>query len=187
MRLLNKAIYGLVQAERCWNKKFCEDMTMIGLEQSKADPCLFRKVVDRELDMVVVVHVDDLLIHAKDQAMMERFAAELRKKIKLKGMGDAKYYMGCHITRDRKKRELKLDQHLYVKSMVENFSVKKANRIPALSGVPTLSKADDPQTPEEKEEMSKFPYPEGSGDAHADGNDETAWHFVRGTRYDQVL
>ncbi|CAN0139877.1 unnamed protein product, partial [Ascophyllum nodosum] len=30
---LNKAIYGLVQAGRCWNNKFCDDMTAIGFEQ----------------------------------------------------------------------------------------------------------------------------------------------------------
>ena len=45
---LNKAIYGLVQAGRCWNNKFCDDMTTIGFEQAKADPCVFRKVVDGE-------------------------------------------------------------------------------------------------------------------------------------------
>ena len=74
---LNKAIYGLVQAGRCWNNKFCDDMTTIGIDQAKADPCVFRKVVDGEVEMVVVVHVDDILAHAKDQATMDRFAAEL--------------------------------------------------------------------------------------------------------------
>ena len=34
--------------------------------------------------MVVVVHVDDTLVHA--QAMMERFAAELGGKFKVKSM-----------------------------------------------------------------------------------------------------
>ena len=29
------------------------------------DPCVFRKVYDREVDMVVVVHVDDIVAHAK--------------------------------------------------------------------------------------------------------------------------
>ena len=43
---LNKAIYGLVQAGMCWNNKLCDDMTAIGFEQAKADPCVFRKVVD---------------------------------------------------------------------------------------------------------------------------------------------
>ena len=62
---LNKAIYGLVQARRSWNNKFCDDMTAIGFEQTKADPCVFRKVVDGEAEMVVVVHVDDILATPK--------------------------------------------------------------------------------------------------------------------------
>ena len=157
---LNKAIYGLVQAGRCWKNKFCDDMTAIGFEQAKADPCVFRKVVYGEAEMVVVVHVDDILALAKDQAAMDRFAAELGQKFKLKDMGDAGYYMGCHITRNRKARELKLDQHLYVVSMVKRFDVKKATKIPAASEVPTLSKAYEPRNPDEKEEMRKFPYRE---------------------------
>ena len=109
-------------------------MTAIGFEQAKAYPCVFRKVVDGEAEMVVVVHVDDILAHTKDQATIDRFAAELGRKFKLKGMGDAGYSMGCHITRNRKARELKLDQHLYVESMVKRFDVKKATKIPAASG-----------------------------------------------------
>ena len=101
----SKEIYGIVQVGRCWNKKFCNDMTAIGFEQSKADQCVFRKIVDEEEKMVVVVHVGDILAHAKDQATMERFVAELGRKFKLKDMGDAKNYTGCHITRDRKTHE----------------------------------------------------------------------------------
>ena len=111
---LNKAIYGLVQAGRCWNNTFCDDMTAIGFEQAKAYPCVFCKVVDGEAEMVVVVHVDDILAHAKNQATMDKFAAELGHKFKLKDMGDAGYYMGCHISRNRKARELKFDHHLYL-------------------------------------------------------------------------
>ena len=163
MERLNKVIYGLVQAGRCWNNKFCDDMTAIGFEQAKADPCVFRKVVDGETEMMVVVHVDDILANAKDQATMDRFAAELGQKFKLKDMGDAGYYMGCHITRNRKARELKLDQHLYVESMVKRSDVKKVTKIPTASGVPTFSKADESRNPEEKEKRRKFPYREAVG------------------------
>ena len=89
---------------------------------------MLRKVVDGEVEMVVVVHVDDILGHAKDQATMDRFATELGQKSKLKDMGDAGYYMGCHITRNRKARELKLDQHLYVESMVKRFNANRQLR-----------------------------------------------------------
>ena len=136
-------------------------MMAIGIKQSKADPCVFCKVADKEVKMVVVVQVDDILAHAKDQATMERVAAKLGRKFKLKNVGDAKYYMGCHITRDRKARELNSINALYVKSMVKKFGVEEVSRIPASSGVPTLSKADEPQTSVEKEDMLKFPYREG--------------------------
>ena len=124
---------------------------------------MLRKVVDGKAEMVVVVNVDDILAHAKDQATIDRFAAELGQKFKLKDMGDAGYYMGCHITRNRKARVLKLDQHLYVESMVKRFDVKKATKIPAASGVPMLSEADEPRNSEKKEEMRKFPYREAVG------------------------
>ena len=57
----------------CLNNKVCDDLTVIGFEQSKVDPCVFRKVVDGEVEMVMVAHVDDILAQAKDQATMERF------------------------------------------------------------------------------------------------------------------
>ena len=125
-------------------------MTAIGFEQVKADPCVFRKVVDGEAhprkvvdgEAEMGVHVDDMLAHTKDQATMDRFAAELGLKFNLKDMGDAGYYMGCHTTGNRKARELKFDKHLYV---VKRFDVKKVTKIPAASGVPTLSKADEPR------------------------------------------
>ena len=65
---------------------------------------------------------------------MKRFFADLGNEVdlKLKSMG------GCHIVRGRKVHELKLDQHLYVKSMVETFGVEKESRISALTGLPTL-------------------------------------------------
>ena len=94
---------------------------------------------------------------------MDRFAADLGQKFKLKDIGDDGYYMRCNITRNSKARELKLDQYLYMESMVKRFDVKKATKIPAASGVPKLSKADEPRNPEEKEEIRKLPYREAVG------------------------
>ena len=47
--------------------------------------------------------------------------------------------------------------------MVKRFDVKKETKIPAASGVPMLSKADEPRNSEKKEEMRKFPYREALG------------------------
>ena len=69
MILLNK-IYGLVQAGRCLFNINCHKF-----EQSEAGRRVFRKFDDGEAEVVVLVHMDDILAQA--QATMERFAAEL--------------------------------------------------------------------------------------------------------------
>ena len=53
----------------------------------------------------MAVHVDEILVHSKEQVAIETFAAELGKKMKGKDMGGAKYYIGCMITRNRKTLE----------------------------------------------------------------------------------
>ena len=85
VELLNKAMYGPAQAGRCWFNIFCNDRT---------GPCSFRKVDDGEMEMVVVVHLDAILAHTKDQATMERFTAELGRKFKLKDMDDDNLLLG---------------------------------------------------------------------------------------------
>ena len=89
--MLSKAIYRLEQGERCWNNKFCNGILAIGFEQSKTDPCVFRRIAENKLEMVVVLHVDDILACATYQATMGRFTAEFGRKFKLKDMGGAKY------------------------------------------------------------------------------------------------
>ena len=141
-----------------------------------------RKVVDGEVEMVVVMHMDDILAQANDQATIERFIAELRRMITLKGMGDAKYYMGCHIARGREASGLKLDQHLYVKAMVKTFGVEKARRISAFGGGANPLISERAANPRTKGEDVEVPIPGDSEGAHLDGNDDTVGHCVRGTR-----
>ena len=56
-----------------------------------ACPWVFCKVVDGKREMLAVVHVDDILVHAKDHAAIDRFMYELRQKFELNDMGDARY------------------------------------------------------------------------------------------------
>ena len=46
-----------------------------GMDQIKADPCVFRKVVDGEIALIVCVHGDDLAVTAKDKEMFDVFYA----------------------------------------------------------------------------------------------------------------
>ena len=73
-------IYGLVQAGRCLFDIFFDDK----FKQSEADRRVFRKFNDGEVEMMVFMRVDDIVAHA--HATMERFAAELGEKLKVKLM-----------------------------------------------------------------------------------------------------
>ncbi|CAM9772712.1 unnamed protein product [Ascophyllum nodosum] len=109
----NKAIYGMVQTGTCWNMRLANDLKTLGLEQTRADPCLFHMFDVGKMEAILVVHVDDLLALTVTKEAMETFVGELCSTFKIKGVGEASYYMGCHITRYRAKMELKFDQHLY--------------------------------------------------------------------------
>ena len=64
--LLQRAVYGLRQAGRqCSLRPSRVLLQKIGIEQSKADPCVLRKVVDGEVTLIVCVHVDGLAVTAK--------------------------------------------------------------------------------------------------------------------------
>ena len=79
---LLRTVYGLVDSGDCRNR-FCNDIT--------ASPWVFCKVVDGKWEMLAVVYVDDILVHAKDQAVIDRFMYELRQKFEVNDMGDARY------------------------------------------------------------------------------------------------
>ena len=94
---------------------------------------------------------------------METFVGELHSMFKTKDLGEASFYMGCHITRDRAKTELKFDQHLYARTITERFGIDMAVMVKATAGVKPLSKEDGLKTSEEKEEMTKISYREAVG------------------------
>src|SRR5438132_610457 len=58
---LNKALYGLRQAPRCWNMRLNGWMVNQGFTRSLSDPCLYMRPAADGF-MYVTVWVDDLLI-----------------------------------------------------------------------------------------------------------------------------
>ena len=55
----------------------------------------------------------------------------MHSTFKTKDLSEASYYMCYHITRDRAKRELKFDQHLYAQTITERFGIDKTAMVPA--------------------------------------------------------
>ena len=130
---LERAIYGLKQSGRQWDNLCADTLIADGFEQSKADACIFPKVVDGVVVMIVGVYVDDLLVGGSEE-YCESSLASLNKKFSTNDLGECTWYDGCGIERDVELGTIKLSQEAYVESLMKRFDVQSISDIPASAG-----------------------------------------------------
>ena len=66
--ILQKAIYGLVQAARQFWKKIVDKMQEGGFKLSEADPCMLYKEDEKGV-CIIIIYIDDMLIIGKEEAI----------------------------------------------------------------------------------------------------------------------
>ena len=162
-RRLQKAIYGLMHAGLLWSKKFGGELIAKGFERSQADPCVFQRKHLGKVVVIIVVYVEDLLVLSETKQDEHQALEDLRSSFPIKDLGEISYYLGCHITRDRKARTMMLDQQRYAQTVTERFGIQKTSVIPVPTGKAPLSKADGPQNNAEIAEMRGISYREAVG------------------------
>ena len=54
-------------------------MVEYGMEQCRTDPCVFRMVVDCKVQLIMAVHVDDIVIAGSDESCRDFHAALVTK------------------------------------------------------------------------------------------------------------
>ena len=96
---LEKAIYGLKKSGRKWGHLCADTLIADGFEQCKADPCIFRKIVNGFVVMIIVVYVDDLQVGGS-QEDCESLLSPLNKTFPTNGSGECTWYDGCGIERN---------------------------------------------------------------------------------------
>lgn len=90
---LNKALYGLKQAPRHFFNHLKDRLEKHNVRQSTCDPCLF--IGD---DIVVVVYVDDLLLYAKDDKIIDKLIKDLHDDgVWIRKEGSAEGFLGVDI------------------------------------------------------------------------------------------
>ena len=136
---LGRAIYGLKQSGCKWDHLCADTLIADIFEQSKADPCIFRKVVDGVVVMIVFVYVDDLLIGGSEEDC-ESLLTSLNNKFPTNNLGECTWYDGCDIERDVELGTIKLSQEAYVESLMQWSGVQSISDIPASLGADLGSK-----------------------------------------------
>ena len=59
---LRKPAYGLVDAARCWYLSLRDELLGVGCKQSQLDKAVFRWMVDKKLQGIFLLHVDDFFL-----------------------------------------------------------------------------------------------------------------------------
>ena len=120
---LDKAIYGLRQAGRQWYLKLKSVLVEMGFKQIVNDPHTFiihRQEGDIKETLVVPIYVDDLL-PVGDKYLADCFEAGIAKHFDVTILGDASYFLGIRVQRERDpdSRGLSLDQAQFTKTILE--------------------------------------------------------------------
>ena len=122
---LNRALYGLRQAPRMWHIRLKEELENLGFRASEADPSLF--VADfKDARAFILVYVDDILIAAKDLAVVSSVKAKIMSAFDARDMGEASLFLGMTIVRDRATRTVKLAQERAITDLVSKYELGAA-------------------------------------------------------------
>jgi hypothetical protein len=155
---LQKSIYGLKQASRCWNLHFDEVVKWFGFIKNVEEPCVYKKVSGSTV-VFLVLYVDDILLIGNDIPMKSQFGfvfclngaavswksfkqvSSLRKSFSMKDLGEVTYILGIKIYRDRSKRLIGLSQDAYIDKILDQFNMQDSKKgfLPMSHGI-TLSK-----------------------------------------------
>jgi len=112
--ILDKSIYGLVQAARQFHKKLLHVMTKeMSFEKCKADECLLYHRNEKGA-IIVCVYIDDTLC-VGDAGAVEAFKKELRAHFDTKEEGQMDEYVGCKVKRESDNELIMYQDDLLVK------------------------------------------------------------------------
>lgn len=97
--LIHKALYGLRSSGKRYSEFFTDIMRDMGFQKSKADNYIWMRRHD-DKDEYISTYVDDFCIASHDPSSIIK-ALENDYKLKLKGIGELKFYLGCEFFRDK--------------------------------------------------------------------------------------
>ena len=75
---LQRFIYGLKQASRCWNIRFDETIKEFGFSQNEVEPCVYMKTSGSAV-IFLILYVDDILKMRNDVLVLQSVKIFLSK------------------------------------------------------------------------------------------------------------
>ncbi|GAQ92324.1 Reverse transcriptase [Klebsormidium nitens] len=151
---LKRTLYGLRQALRAWHTRLKEELGNFEFVAFWADAALFSGVVDGER-VYLIVWVDDILVAARGAERILKVKVHLTEKFDVHDLGEAIYFLGMELARDRKARTLKLTQKKLTGKLLGRHGLvgARARSVPLGAGE-KLTREGEPL------DTARFPYSE---------------------------
>jgi len=115
---LKKSVFGLKQAPRIWWETISKKLREMGMTQLVSDPCAYTNG-----DVIINIHIDDLLIISADDTKIDQVVLELSKSFKMKDLGNVSRFLGIEIEYVREARTITLRQTKYIDDILQRFGM----------------------------------------------------------------
>lgn len=125
---LKKAIYGLKQASRAWNKKVDNCLVSNGYKRSKIEPCMYIKDING-CKNIVTVYVVDFFIFSNDKIETDSLKQILSNKFIIKDLGQVKQCLGMNVTFNKEKGYVYLSQETYIDQLLSKFQLRDCKTV----------------------------------------------------------
>ena len=154
---LNKSLYGLKQAARCWNLTVDKFLKSDGYDQSPADPCIYIKIEERDgkqCIMIIAVYMDDTVLASNNDEMLESEKAKLNSKFEKEDRGPIHYCLGMLIQRDKEAKVLTISQKAYLENVLKHSGMFDCK--PMSTPMEANKKFDKLPNDQEPEDVQRF-------------------------------
>jgi len=118
---LNKAIYGLKQSGREWNKELNNFLMNLGFKQLVSELCLYVKRSNSNIiNCILGVYVNDILIAGKSKEI-NITKNKIKNRFKIKEIGNVDFVIGIKFI--KYKNGYILNQNRYLVDLLEKYNI----------------------------------------------------------------
>ena len=124
---LNRALYGLVTAPKCWYRTFDAKLRSYGFERSVREPCLYTKTVG-PFTIIALVYVDDVLLACEDDALLTQTITQISNDFEVKNLGFPTKFLGIDVSVDTNK-VISLSQEPFLEKVLREFQMEDSHPV----------------------------------------------------------